>query len=295
MSIQFNELSPEMQNVYKDYCISRDLTGLTLSNVILDKDNKQKLEEFLHENNNKEHYMKYGYAPVNRMLFYGASGTGKTFLTKCLAADLGFDLLSIDIANALSKGVAAQSIESIFKLANKSKNCIIFLDECDAIARDRTSTKVAQSEGMRLANNAIFQQLDDMDPSNIFIAATNLLSDLDPAFIRRFDIKMKFERPDINELDSYIRKFVPDSIDIEDDFDKDIKAIILTHLPDYTGLSFDEIEIWCERATKKAIDESIEHEVEPLVFTSSIYHFLMQALRYKIDYNKNGKPYIYQE
>ena len=96
------------------YCMNDDLKGLTIDRVILSDFNKKLLDEFLIEINNRDKFMKYGYEPVNRLLLYGASGTGKTFLTKCLAAELGYSLFAIDIANALSTGKAAEAISEIF-------------------------------------------------------------------------------------------------------------------------------------------------------------------------------------
>lgn len=285
----YNSLEPELQDAYVRYCLSDDLAGLKITDVILSEENQQKLDEFLIETTNKEKFMKYGFKPVNRMLNYGASGTGKTFITKCLAAHLNYELLAIDIGKALSEGNAASALGDIFKLGNRIGNAIIFLDECDAISRDRSDKSTSRSESVRMANNAIFQLLDRMNPMCIFIAATNLVNELDPAFVRRFDVKMQFMRPPLDDLKATIEKFKHPAFSIKEDMPEDIKNIILWHARDYVQLSYDEIQTWVERAEKKAIirDEEVISEKE-------IYDYFMQSLRVTLQYDSEGKPYLYQ-
>lgn len=280
-------LPEELQSTYLRYCLPDDLTGLTIDSVILSDENKHKIEEFLIETQYKKKFMKHGLKPVNRLINYGASGTGKTFLTKCLAAHFKYELLSIDIANALSTGIAAVALEDIFRLGNRIGNAIIFLDECDAIARDRSDKSIPEDPNVRRANNALFQLLDRMNPDCIFVAATNLYNELDPAFVRRFNVQMKFDRPPLGNLDESIRRFMLPGFTICCDMDESIKEIILTQAENYTQLSYDEIETWVERAEKKAIirDESEIRETE-------IYDYFMDSIRVKVSYDKNGKPYL---
>lgn len=285
----YDSLEPKLQDAYMRYCLSDDLTGLKITDVILSEENQQKLDEFLIETTNKEKFMKYGFKPVNRLLNHGASGTGKTFITKCLAAHLNYELLSIDIGKALSEGNAASALGDIFELGNKIGKAIIFLDECDAISRDRSDKSTSRSESVRMANNAIFQLLDRMNPMCIFIAATNLVNELDPAFVRRFDVKMQFMRPPLDDLKATIEKFKHPAFSIKEDMPEDIKDIILWHARDYVQLSYDEIQTWVERAEKKAIirDEEVISEKE-------IYDYFMQSLRVTLQYDDEGKPYLYQ-
>ena len=285
----FNSLSEELQDIYIRYCLPDDLSGLTINSVILSDENKGKVDEFLIETEYKQKFMKYGLKPVNRLINYGASGTGKTFLTKCLAAHLNYELLAIDIANALSTGVAATALEDIFKLGNKIGKAIIFLDECDAIARDRSDKSVPEDPNVRRANNALFQLLDRMNPECIFISATNLYNELDPAFVRRFNIRMRFDRPPLDDLEETIKRFMHKAFTLEMDMPEDIKEIVLWHARNYTQLSYDEIETWVERAEKKAImrDEEVISEKE-------IYDYFMDSLRVTLQYDNDGKPYLYR-
>lgn len=286
----YEGLSEELQSIYNRYCLPDDLSGLTIDSVILSEENKHKVDEFLIETQYKRKFMKYGLKPVNRIINYGASGTGKTFLTKCLAAHFNYELLAIDIANALSTGVAAKALEDIFVLGNHIGKAIIFLDECDAIARDRSDKSVPEDPNVRRANNALFQLLDRMNPDCIFVAASNLYGELDPAFVRRFNVQMQFDRPPLDNLEEYIRKFLHPSFTINYDMQEDIKEIILWHARNYAQLSYDEIETWVERAEKKAIirDEEVVSEKE-------IYDYFMQSLRVRLGRGEDGKYYLYKD
>lgn len=285
----YDSLPDNLQDIYNRYCLPDDLSGLTIDSVILSEDNRKQVNDFITETNFKDKFVSYGLKPINRVLNYGASGTGKTFLTKCLAAHFGYELLSIDIANALSTGVAAKALEDVFQLGNHIGKAIIFLDECDAIARDRSDKSVPEDPNVRRANNALFQLLDRMNPQCIFMSATNLYTELDPAFVRRFNLKLKFDRPPLDNLQDTIKRFMLPAFSLEEDMDEEIKDIILWHARNYTGLSYDEIETWVERAEKIAIMQDSE-----IIKESLIYGFFMDSLRIKIGRDKDDKPYLYQ-
>ena len=285
----YDSLPEELQTSYNRYCLPDNLSNLTIDSVILSDENKRKIDEFLIETEYKQKFIKYGLKPVNRIINYGASGTGKTFLTKCLAAHLGYELLAIDIANALSTGNAPVALEEIFTIGNKIGKAIIFLDECDAIARDRADKSVPEDPNVRRANNALVQLLDRMNPDCIFIAATNLYNELDPAFVRRFNVKMKFDRPPLDNLEDTIRKFMLPAFSLTMDMDENIKSIILWHARNYSQLSYDEIETWVERAEKKAIMRD-----EEFISEQEIYDYFMDSLRVNISYDEQGKPYLYR-
>ena len=286
----FSSLSPEMQDTYIQFCLPDDLSKLTIDSVILSPENKKLIDGFLLETQYKEKFIKYDLEPVNRILNYGASGTGKTFLTKCLAAHFKYELLAIDINNAIDSGNAAQAIERIFKLGNFLGKAIIFLDECDVIATNRDDKSTPKKAGVREAINGIFQLLDRMNPECIFIAATNLYDDLDPAFVRRFNLKLKFERPKLENLEDSIKKFMHPAFSLIYDMQQDIKDIVLDYARNYTGLSYDEIETWVERAEKLAIMRDSEEIKE-----TDIYGFFMDSLRIKVCTNESDKSlYLHQ-
>lgn len=249
-------------------------TSIDINSVILSEENKSKLKEFLNEQDNRERLIKYNLYPMNRLLFYGASGTGKTFLTKALSNYMGYTMLYIDIAKSLSDNTVALNISNIFKLASILKNCIIFLDEADSIAWNRDSNNT-DSGTIRRATNSLFQHLDQMDSNNVFISATNMLHRLDLAFERRFDMKFEFRQPD--NVETAIAKFLHKEFILKEDISKDKKDIILRRVQDSIKLSYYEIQCIVERAMKKAI---LNNTLE--VKASDIYNDLARTERIRI-------------
>lgn len=225
-------------------------TNIRLKQVILSDENKNKLKQFLMENRNRAEILKYGLRPMNRILCYGASGCGKTFMGKALSNEMGYTLLYVDIAQSLSQGNVAINLTNIFRLANVG-GCMVFLDECDSIAWDRRS-KNAESGDVRRATNSLFQLMDQLNPDSIIMCATNLLEKLDAAFERRFDLKMEFRRPDLDLVEAILHFKKPEFElinDVEDDELQTVKNRLKTH----TKLSYYEIQSLTERAMKKAI------------------------------------------
>ena len=233
---------------------------ITLDKVILDELNRKKIYSFLDEYKFRDTFLRHKLYPRHKLLFSGASGTGKTYLAKALANTLGFRLLYIDIALALADVNVVQNIASIFKLANHLGNCVIFLDECDAVAMSRDMVNMSDGGVSRKATNSLFQYIDQLNKTNIFISATNYLEQLDAAFERRFDLKLEFRIPE-NIIDA-IYKFKFDSFTIHDDtvatLDKENinstkKDIILRSLSNNKKLSYYGIQTVVENNMKKAL------------------------------------------
>lgn len=222
-------------------------TNIDIDSVILSDENKLKIKEFLREYNSRNELKEYGLKPMNRLLMYGDSGTGKTFLTKALSNYMKYTMLYVDIAKSLSEDTVAQNISDIFECANKLKDCIVFFDECDSIAWNRDA-KTAEGGTVRRAVNSLFQQLDQFDSSNVFVAATNMLRRLDPAFERRFDMKLEFRKAS-GGLVGIIKKFMFDKFILSENVESSQLALMERRV----SLSYYEIQIIVERNMKKAI------------------------------------------
>lgn len=117
----------EILNKYKHLFMEVD-NNIDINSVLLSDENKLKIKEFLREYGSKDRLASYGLKPMNRILMYGDSGTGKTFLTKALSNYMKYTMLYVDIAKSLSEDTVAQNISDIFVCANALKNCIIFFD-----------------------------------------------------------------------------------------------------------------------------------------------------------------------
>ena len=221
---------------------------------------------------------------MNRLLFYGASGCGKTFLAKALSNHLKYKMLYIDIAKSLSDGNVAKNISDIFDIGNELGNCLIFLDECDSIAWNRDS---GNSDGgvIRRATNSLFQHLDQMNKTNIFISATNMLHRLDPAFERRFNLKLEFRRPSMSVVEVANRFLYKDFI-LVDDANETVKTIV----DNRNKLSFYELEDIVKRAMKRAVlNDTLE------VRTSDLYKDIATSQNIKIRFKTNvDDPEIFE-
>ena len=109
-------LPDEYKEIYNNFIMPVD-TNISLDSVILSDENKAKFELFLKEMNHKDEFYYYGLEPMNRILMYGASGTGKTYSSKALCNTLGYTMIYIDIAKALSDETVSKNISDIWILA----------------------------------------------------------------------------------------------------------------------------------------------------------------------------------
>lgn len=160
----------------------------------------------------EEQGMRKGFA----CLFYGGPGTGKTETVYQIARQTGRDLMQVDIAGLRDKwvGESEKNIKEVFaRYRQYCKNCtvmpILFFNEADAIINKRTENVEHSVDKMDNAmQNIILQEMEDLD--GILIATTNLTSNLDKAFERRFIYKVEFHNPDIESKAKIWRSMLKD-------------------------------------------------------------------------------------
>ena len=272
-----SDLPKEYQELWDELIMPVD-TNISFDSVILSEENQAKYKAFIKEQQYRDQLYEYGLEPMNRLLLYGASGTGKTFSLKALSNLLDYTMVYVDIAKALTDGNVAKNISNIFKfgnyIADNFDGAIIFLDECDAVAWNRDGG--GDGGVLRRATNSIFQGLDQMSHHAIFASATNMLHRLDPAFERRFNLKLEFRRPSL-DIDDCIKHFIFPKFIVNDDVDETVREIVKRRAKQYAKLSYYEIEELIKRAMKRSIlnDTSI-------VNTSDIYDDLATAMNFKI-------------
>lgn len=140
---------------------------------------------------------------VNKFLFIGSPGTGKTETAKQIARLLSRDLFILDFTQLIDShlGETARNISEAFRTMSEgtiAEHSVFFLDELDAIAMDRTNSRDVREMGR--VTSAFLKQLDSLDSRIVVIAATNLHKHMDKAIIRRFDAVVDFNRYEKEDL-----------------------------------------------------------------------------------------------
>lgn len=164
---------------------------------------------------------KYAYGRCVSVLLAGPPGTGKTMAVHGLAAELGLDLYKVDLSQVQDKyiGETEKRLEEIFKKAEKC-NMILFFDEADAVMGKRTDTTDARDKNANAQIAYILQRIEEFD--GIVVLATNLLRNIDNAFLRRIRYVLQFDYPEKeNRLQIWKNAFegkVPLSEDIDFDY-----------------------------------------------------------------------------
>jgi len=136
--------------------------------------------------------------PGYRALFYGPSGTGKSLAASLLANDLSREAYRIDLATIYSNyiGETEKNLELLFERAEKN-NWVLFFDEADSLFGKRTDIKDANDRYANLETNYLVQRIEDYP--GLLILASNMKSNIDDAFMRRFQMIIEFPFPGIDE------------------------------------------------------------------------------------------------
>ena len=176
-------------------------TGVTFKDVAGEDEAKESLEivDFLH---NPGKYTKIGAKLPKGALLVGPPGTGKTLLAKAVAGEAKVPFYSLSGSDFVEMfvGVGASRVRDLFKQAQQSAPCIIFIDEVDAIGKSRDSRMGGNDEREQTLNQ-LLSEMDGFDSSKglLVMAATNRPEILDPALLRpgRFDRRVIVDKPDL--------------------------------------------------------------------------------------------------
>jgi SpoVK/Ycf46/Vps4 family AAA+-type ATPase len=160
-----------------------------------------------------------------KIIFYGPSGTGKTMTALSLAKSLKKQVLNFDCSKILSKyvGESEKNVRRIFdtykELCAKSKTePLLLLNEADQFLSGRSSEGGASADKMHNQMQNIFlEQIERFE--GLLVATTNMLENIDPAFSRRFDYKIGFEKPNLKQRIKLWQQALPESAVYEENFD----------------------------------------------------------------------------
>ena len=161
---------------------------------------------------------KIAYGRGLSILFAGAPGTGKTMCAQVIANELNMEMYKINISQIVSKyiGETEKNLQAVFAEARKS-NCILFFDECDAIFGKRSEVKDAHDRNANVEVAYLLQQIEEHD--GVCIMATNLIGNIDAAFMRRITYVIHFPFPDAAMREEIYRRTMPREAPVSDDID----------------------------------------------------------------------------
>ncbi|MCL2149475.1 MAG: ATP-dependent zinc metalloprotease FtsH [Dehalococcoidia bacterium] len=183
---------------------SRDKPTVTFEDVAGVEEAKQDLREVVEFLKSREKFQALGARIPKGVLLTGPPGTGKTLLARAVAGEAGTPFFSISGSEFMEMfvGVGASRVRDLFEQAKRNAPCIIFIDEIDAVGRERGTGLGGGHDEREQTLNQILVEMDgfDTNTSVIVMAATNRPDVLDPALLRpgRFDRRVVLDAPDIS-------------------------------------------------------------------------------------------------
>jgi len=177
-------------------------TGVTFNDVVGVDGAKIELEEVVQFLKESERFTELGARIPRGLILEGPPGTGKTLLARAVAGEAGVPFFSVSGSEFVEMfvGVGASRVRDLFAQAKKNAPCIIFIDEIDAVGRQRGTGIAGGNDEREQTLNQILTEMDGFEgnPGIITIAATNRADVLDPALLRpgRFDRRITVDLPD---------------------------------------------------------------------------------------------------
>ncbi|TMG61588.1 MAG: ATP-dependent zinc metalloprotease FtsH, partial [Chloroflexi bacterium] len=239
--------------------IAGDKPAITFADVAGVDEAKQELTEIVEFLKYPEKFVALGARIPKGVLLVGPPGTGKTLLSKAVAGEAGVPFFSISGSEFVEMfvGVGASRVRDLFDQAKKNSPCIVFVDEIDAVGRQRGAGLGGGHDEREQTLNQLLVEMDGFDTNThvIVIAATNRPDVLDPALLRpgRFDRHVTLDRPDIKGrrqiLDVHARNKPLDStVDLD---------VLARQTPGFSGADLanliNEAAILAARANQKVI------------------------------------------
>lgn len=237
-----------------------DKVKVTFKDVAGADEAKQELEEVVEFLKHPQKYNELGAKIPKGVLLYGPPGTGKTLLAKAVAGEAGVPFFSISGSDFVEMfvGVGASRVRDLFEQAKKSAPCIVFIDEIDAVGRQRGAGLGGGHDEREQTLNQLLVEMDGFGANEgiIMIAATNRPDILDPALLRpgRFDRQIVVDRPDIKGRQEILKVHVKGK-----PIGQDVQLnVIAQRTPGFTGADLsnlvNEAALMTARKNKKVIN-----------------------------------------
>ena len=246
-----------------------DKKKVTFADVAGADEAKQELEEVVEFLKTPDKFNELGARIPKGVLLFGPPGTGKTLLAKAVAGEAGVQFFTISGSDFVEMfvGVGASRVRDLFEQAKKVAPCIVFIDEIDAVGRQRGAGLGGGHDEREQTLNQLLVEMDGFASNEgiIIIAATNRPDVLDPALLRhgRFDRQIVVDKPDVRGREAILKVHTKGK-PVADDVDLDVLA---RRTPGFTGADLsnlvNEAALLAARRDKKKItmaemEEAIE-------------------------------------
>jgi cell division protease FtsH len=239
-----------------------DHPTVTFADVAGIEESKEELKEVVEFLREPQKFVALGARIPKGVLLVGPPGTGKTLLAKAVSGEAGVPFFSISGSEFVEMfvGVGASRVRDLFDQAKKNSPCIVFVDEIDAVGRQRGAGLGGSHDEREQTLNQMLVEMDgfDTDTNIIIMAATNRPDILDPALLRpgRFDRRVVLDRPDLRGREAIMKvhikgKPVDPQIDLE---------VLAKATPGFVGADIEnlvnEAAILAARRNKQSIGQS---------------------------------------
>jgi len=249
-----------------------DQPTVTFEDVAGVDESKVELEEVVEFLKEPEKFISLGARIPKGVLLVGPPGTGKTLLAKAVSGEAGVPFFSISGSEFVEMfvGVGASRVRDLFDQAKRHSPCIVFVDEIDAVGRQRGAGLGGSHDEREQTLNQLLVEMDgfDTDTNIIIMAATNRPDILDPALMRpgRFDRRVVLDRPDMRGREAILKvhvkgKPLSPSTDL---------TVLARSTPGFVGADLEnlvnEAAILAARRNKKVIDQpELEEAIERVI------------------------------
>lgn len=263
-AMSFGKSKARMYDKEKQKTTFKDVAGA--------KEAKEELIEVVDFLKNPAKYTSMGAKIPKGVLLVGAPGTGKTLLARAVAGEANVPFFNISGSEFVEMfvGVGASRVRDLFRRAKRNAPCIIFIDEIDAVGRQRGAGLGGGNDEREQTLNQILTEMDGFEQGSsvIVMAATNRPDVLDPALLRpgRFDRQVMVDVPDINDREEILKVHARNKT-----LDKDVELRkIAAHTPGFTGADLENLmnegAILAARHDKKTISqEDLERSIEKVM------------------------------
>ncbi|HKM39462.1 MAG TPA: ATP-dependent zinc metalloprotease FtsH [bacterium] len=249
-----------------------DKTRITFADVAGAEEAKEELEEIVQFLKEPKKFLDLGARIPKGVLLVGPPGTGKTLLGRAVAGEAGVPFFSISGSDFVEMfvGVGAARVRDLFEQAKKNTPCLVFVDEIDAVGRQRGAGLGGGHDEREQTLNQLLVEMDGFGVNEgvIVLAATNRPDVLDPALLRpgRFDRQVILDQPDVKGREAILKVHAKGK-----PLDKDVDlAVLARRTPGFTGADLanmlNEAAILTARRNKKRIGmDELEEAIDRVI------------------------------